>query len=86
MNLKEFLRPTKFKVISNGLVLVILEIYYFNYASGLFVCMSPTECPSFLGAFVRFNIIRIIPIIIATYLLSCFIESFYKKLKSKNNK
>ena len=79
----EFFRFSKFKYITNGLVLLLLEYHYFTIAQTLRYCpIAAKPCFSTLGTLLLFNIIKILPIIIAFYLLTCLFEFLYNMFRA----
>ncbi|MEA3513965.1 MAG: hypothetical protein U9R34_00650 [Nanoarchaeota archaeon] len=75
----EFFRFSKFKYIANGLIILLLQFHYYNIAQTLRYCpIAAKPCFSVLGTLLIFNIIKILPIIIAFYLLTCIFEFLYK--------
>lgn len=75
MNWKQFLKPTKLKLILTFLLLIISEIllYWYGADNTWFVCItSPCPSPNYGPAFVLYSFI---PLLLVYYLFLCVIFS-----------
>lgn len=78
----DFFRLSKFKYYTNGIILAVLEAYFFNLSQTLRYCpVADKACTSALTTLLVFNLKSILPIMIAAYLLTSLAEFLYRMFR-----